>query len=234
MGMRPGLEWVDIVGLTCSNIDSSYCSRPSHWLGVQPLPLVGCPSPPIGWVSKPSHWLGVQGHCKDWWQEPLLHSVALSIDVVCFPTLQQGDTPLYWAARNGHLDVVQYLCEEDIAINTKDAVCATRHPPFPLPLPLCYTALCCVSVMPCSALCCVMPCYAMLVLCCVIYVIPCCVNRLVRRRCTSLRGTGTPMCWPSYASQEPSLTFRTTWVRGELLANGELCPVCYAIPELLF
>ena len=36
--------------------------------------------------------------------------------------LQQGDTPLYWAARHGHLSVVKYLCEQGAAI-TRDLVC---------------------------------------------------------------------------------------------------------------
>lgn len=42
--------------------------------------------------------------------------------VVSPPSLQQGDTPLYWAARHGHLDVVQYLCEEGAAIDAQDKV----------------------------------------------------------------------------------------------------------------
>ena len=112
----------------------------------------------------------------------LLQSLTLSINMVYVPTLQQGDTPLYWAARNGHLDVVQYLCEEDIAINTKDTVRVTppSHPPPP----------CCVTL---HTLCYVMlyfVFYAMFLLC----VMPCYANRLVRRRCTSLRGMGIPMC----------------------------------------
>ena len=40
--------------------------------------------------------------------------------------LQQGDTPLYWAARHGHLSVVKYLCEQGAAI-TKDLVGGTQE-----------------------------------------------------------------------------------------------------------
>ena len=39
--------------------------------------------------------------------------------------LQQGDTPLYWAARHGHLSVVKYLCEQGAAI-TRDLVCTLK------------------------------------------------------------------------------------------------------------
>ena len=36
--------------------------------------------------------------------------------------LQRGDTPLYWAARHGHLEVVEYLAAEGADINNRDWV----------------------------------------------------------------------------------------------------------------
>lgn len=37
--------------------------------------------------------------------------------------IQNGDTPLYWASRHGHEEVVQFLCESrNVDINHQDAV----------------------------------------------------------------------------------------------------------------
>ena len=38
-----------------------------------------------------------------------------------FPS-QIGDAPLYWAARHGQMDVVQYLCARGAAVNAQDSV----------------------------------------------------------------------------------------------------------------
>jgi len=35
---------------------------------------------------------------------------------------QRGDTPLYWAARHGHLEVVKQLCALRANINVRDMV----------------------------------------------------------------------------------------------------------------
>ena len=36
--------------------------------------------------------------------------------------LQQGDSPLYWAARHGHLEVVRHLCESGATLDQQDKV----------------------------------------------------------------------------------------------------------------
>ena len=41
----------------------------------------------------------------------------------CMYVLQQGDTPLYWASRHGHDEVVVYLCDFGVDINHQDKVC---------------------------------------------------------------------------------------------------------------
>ena len=53
-----------------------------------------------------------------------VHCTVIHCHMIIF--LQQGDTPLYWAARHGHLNVVKYLCEQGAAI-TRDLVCAIAN-----------------------------------------------------------------------------------------------------------
>ena len=36
-----------------------------------------------------------------------------------FVTLQHGDSAVYWAARQGHLEVVRYLKEEGVSLDTQ-------------------------------------------------------------------------------------------------------------------
>lgn len=43
-------------------------------------------------------------------------------------SFQREDSALYWAARHGHLDVVQFLCEKRAIINSQDRVCANLCP----------------------------------------------------------------------------------------------------------
>ena len=40
--------------------------------------------------------------------------------VICFS--QQGDSPLYWAAQHGHLEMVKYLCNVGAVVNIRDVV----------------------------------------------------------------------------------------------------------------
>ena len=49
-------------------------------------------------------------------------SLFISPSLLSLPLLQQGDSPLYWAARHGHLDVVQFLCECGASLDSQDKV----------------------------------------------------------------------------------------------------------------
>ena len=51
-------------------------------------------------------------------------SCALHGDCVSFT--QHGDTAVYWAARQGHLEVIRYLVGEGVSLNTQNKVNATN------------------------------------------------------------------------------------------------------------
>ncbi len=53
---------------------------------------------------------------------PLFLFLSPSLSPSDLPSLQLGGAPLYWASRHGHLDVVQFLCEEGATVDSQDKV----------------------------------------------------------------------------------------------------------------
>ncbi len=60
---------------------------------------------------------------KGKWHNVAIHIKKWTSFVLCLcGAIQRGDTPLYWAARHGHLEAVKYLCSKEADINVQDVV----------------------------------------------------------------------------------------------------------------
>ena len=66
---------------------------------------------------------------------------------------QHGDTAVYWAARQGHLDVIKYLVEEGVSLNTQNKVTEYSLSAHNSLITVCVCVCVCVCAHACVCVC---------------------------------------------------------------------------------